>query len=128
MLFEYFFKIGNGERRELSKSAPPCILLKASILNSGIIFLCGVLIRLQHHLDLEHTLFLCDDKFIRMSVQWRSFVVRNGYAGDSNHPRELSMHTGRKPGKSWSWVDMSLSLVPGRDECVRYGMVRLDEW
>ena len=36
--------------------------------------------------------------------------------------------TGRKPGKSRSWVDLSLSLVPRRDEHVRYGMVRLDEW
>ena len=49
------------------------------------------------------------------------FAVINGYAGDSDHPRELFMHTGRKPGESWSWVDTSLSLVPRRDECVRYG-------
>ena len=55
------------------------------------------------------------------------FAVINGYAGDSDHPRELFMHTGRKPGKSWSWVDTSLSLVPRRDECVRYGMMRYDE-
>ena len=58
----------------------------------------------------------------------RFFAVRNGYAGDSNHPRMLFMHTGRKPGKSLSWVDTSLSLVPRRDEYVQYGMVRLDEW
>ena len=63
-----------------------------------------------------------------MSAQWRFFTVRNGYAGDSDHPRELFMHTGRKPGKSRSWVDTSLSLVPRRDEYVRYDMVRLDEW
>ena len=55
-------------------------------------------------------------------------MVRNGYAGDGNHPRKLLMHTGRTPGKSRSWVDTSLSLVPRRDEYVRYGMVRLDEW
>ena len=55
-------------------------------------------------------------------------MVSNGYARDLDHPRELLMHTGRKPGKSWSWVDTSLSLVPRRDENVRYGMVRLDEW
>ena len=55
-------------------------------------------------------------------------AVRNGYAGDSNHPRKLPMHTGRKPGKSLSWVDTSLSLVPRRDECVRYGMMGYDEW
>ena len=109
------------------KKCIPCILLKASILNSGIILLCGVLIRLQHHLDLEHTLFLCDDKVIRMSAYWRCFTVRNGYASDSDHPRELFMHTGRKPGKSWSWVDTSLSQIPRRDECVRYGMMRFDE-
>ena len=54
-------------------------------------------------------------------------AVINGYAGDFDHPRELLMHTGRKPGKSLSWVDPSLSLVPRRDECVRYGMMRLDE-
>ena len=59
---------------------------------------------------------------------WRCFVVSNGYAGVSDHPRELLMHTGRKPGKSWSWVDTSLSLVPRRDECVRYDMVRFDGW
>ena len=58
----------------------------------------------------------------------RFFAVRNGYAGDSNQPRELFMHTGRKPGKSLSWVDTSLSLVPRPDECVRYGMMRYDEW
>ena len=57
----------------------------------------------------------------------RFFAVRNGYAGDSNHPRKLVMHTGRKPGKSLSWVDTSLSLVPRRDECVWYGMMRYDE-
>ena len=56
------------------------------------------------------------------------FADSNGYAGVSDHSRELFMHTGRKPGDSWSWVDMSLSLVPRRDECVRYGMMRLDEW
>ena len=58
----------------------------------------------------------------------RFFAVRNGYAGDSNHPRKLFMHTRRKPGKSLSWVDTSLSLVPRRDEYIRYGMVRYDEW
>ena len=57
----------------------------------------------------------------------RCFAVRNGYAGDSDHPRELFMHTGRKLGKSLSWVDTSLSLVPRRDECVRYSMTRYDE-
>ena len=40
------------------------------------------------------------------------FAVINGYAGDSDHPRKLLMHAGRKSGKSWSWVDASLSLVP----------------
>ena len=39
-------------------------------------------------------------------------VVINGYAGDSDRPRKLLMHTGRKPGESRSWVDTSLSLVP----------------
>ena len=54
-------------------------------------------------------------------------TVVNGYAGDNDHPRELLMYTGRKPGKSWSWVDTSLSLVPRRDECVRYGMMSFGE-
>ena len=74
-----------------------------------------------------HTLFLCDDKVTHMSTYLRCLTVRNGYAGDSNHPRELSMHTGRKPGKSWSWVDTSLYQIPRRDECVQYGMMRFDE-
>ena len=86
------------------------------------------MIRLQHHLDLEHALFLCNDTVTRMSAYWRCFTVRNGYAGDSDHPRELFMHTGMKPGKSLSWVDTSLSLVPRQDGCVRYGMMRYDEW
>ena len=63
-------------------------------------------------LDLEHTLFLCNDKVTRMSAYWRCFAVSNGYAGDGNHPRKLLMHTGSKSGKSRSWVDTSLSLVP----------------
>ena len=54
-------------------------------------------------------------------------LLVNGYASDSDHSRELFMHTGRKPGKSWSWVDTSLSLVPRRDKCVRYVMMRYDE-
>ena len=86
------------------------------------------MIRLQHHLDLEYTLSLCNGKVSRMSAYWRCFVVSNGYAGVSDHPRELLMHTRRKPGKSWSWVDTSLSLVPRRDKCVRYGMMVYDEW
>ena len=86
------------------------------------------LIRLQHHLDMEHSLFYVTKKIIRMSAQWRFFAVRNGYASDSDHPRELFMHTGRKPGKSLSWVDTSLSLVPRREKCLRYGMMRYDEW
>ena len=64
----------------------------------------------------------------RVSAYRRRFVVGNGYAGVSDHPRELLMHTGRKPGKSWSWVDTSLSLVPRRDDCVQYGMMRYDVW
>ena len=55
------------------------------------------------------------------------FAVINGYVGDGIHPRKLLLHTGRKPGESWSWVDTSLSLVPRRDECVRYGMMSFDE-
>ena len=55
------------------------------------------------------------------------FAVINEYVGDGIHPRKLPLHTGRKPGKSWSWVDTSLSLVPRQDENVRYGMVRLDK-
>ena len=40
------------------------------------------------------------------------FAVINGYVDDSDLPRKLLMHTGRKSGKSRSWVDASLSLVP----------------
>ena len=39
------------------------------------------------------------------------FAVINGYAGDSDHPRKLLMHTGRNPGKPLPWVGMSLSPV-----------------
>ena len=53
-------------------------------------------------------------------------AVGNGQACD--HPRMLFSPAGRKPGKSLSWVDLSLSLVPRRDECVRYGMMGYDEW
>ena len=55
------------------------------------------------------------------------FAVINGYVDDSDLPRKLLVHTGRKPGMSWSWVDTNMSLVPHWDECLRYGMVRLDE-
>ena len=101
--------------------------MKLSISELWHNILCGVLIRLQHHFDLEHTLFLCNDKVTRMSAYWRCLTIRDGYAGDTDHPRELFMHTGRKTGESWSWVDTSLSLVPRRDECVRYGMMLFDE-
>ena len=49
-------------------------------------------------------------------------AVGNGHACDNDHPRIPFMPTGRKTGKSLSWVDPSLSLVPRRDECVRHGM------
>ena len=55
------------------------------------------------------------------------FVVSNGHACDNDHPRILFVPAGRKPGKSLSWVDLSLSLVTHRDESVRYGMMRYDE-
>ena len=79
-------------------------------------------------LDLEYVIALCIDMVSCMSALWSCFVVSNGYTNDLDHPRELLMHTGRKPGKSWSWVHTSLSLVPRRDEYARYGMVRLEEW
>ena len=56
------------------------------------------------------------------------FAVGNGYAGDSNHPRMPFLPTEWNPGKPLSCVDTSLSLVPRRDGCVRYGMVRYDGW
>ena len=46
-------------------------------------------------------------------------AIGNGHACDSNHPRVLFVPAGRKPGKSLSWVDTSLSLVLRRDGCVR---------
>ena len=39
------------------------------------------------------------------------FVVRNGHACDNDHPHILFVPAERKPGKSLSWVDTSLSLV-----------------
>ena len=55
-------------------------------------------------------------------------AVGNGHACDNNHPRMHFVPAGRKPGRSLSWVDTSLSLVPRRDECARYGMIGYDEW
>ena len=55
-------------------------------------------------------------------------AVGNGQACDSDHPCMPFMPTGRITGKSLSWVDLSLSLVPRRDECVRHGMMGYDEW
>ena len=55
-------------------------------------------------------------------------AIGNGHACDSDHPRMPFVPTGRKTGKSLSWVDLSLSLVPRRDECVLYGMMGYDEW
>ena len=49
-------------------------------------------------------------------------AVGNGHACDSDHPRMPFVPTGRKTGNSLSWVDLSLSLVSRRDECVRHGM------
>ena len=54
-------------------------------------------------------------------------AVGNGHACDSDHPSMPFVPTEGKTGKSLSWVDPSLSLVPRRDECVRYGMMRYDE-
>ena len=49
-------------------------------------------------------------------------AVGNGQACDSDHPRMPFVPTERITGKSLSWVDPSLSLVPRRDECVQHGM------
>ena len=49
-------------------------------------------------------------------------AVGNGHACDSDHTRMPFVSTGRKTGKSLSWVEPSLSLVPRRDEYVRHGM------
>ena len=49
-------------------------------------------------------------------------AVGNGHTCDDDHPCMPFVPTGRKMGKSPSWVDPSLSLVPPRDECVRHGM------
>ena len=57
-----------------------------------------------------------------------SLLLKIGHACDSDHPLMPFVPTGRKLGKSLSWVDLSLSLVPRRDECVRYGMMGYDEW
>ena len=49
-------------------------------------------------------------------------VVGNGHACDIDHPRVPFVPTERKTGKSLSWVDPSLCLVPRRDVCVWHGM------
>ena len=117
-----------GEKGRAFKKCILCILLKASIseLWHNILSWCSDTITTPF--DLGYALALCIDIVSYMSTLWSCFVVSNGYTSDLDHPRELHMHTGRKPGKSWSWVDTSLSLVPRRDEYVRYGMVRLEEW
>ena len=55
-------------------------------------------------------------------------AVENGHACDSDHPRMPFVTTGRKTGKSLSWVDMVLSLVLCRDGRVRYGMRGYVAW
>ena len=117
-----------GGEGKLLKKCIPCILLKASISELWHNILLWCFDTIITPFDLEYALTLCNDKVSCMSAFWRYFLVSNGYASVLDHPRELLMHTGRKPGKSWSWVDTSLSLVPRRDENVRYGMVRPDEW
>ena len=68
LLFEYFL-IGNGERGKLSKKCTPLHTLegKHSELWHNIFVRCFDTVTTP--LDLEHTLFLRDDKVIRMSVQ-----------------------------------------------------------
>ena len=120
------------EKRESFQKVLGCTLpvhtLKASIseLWHNILLWCYDAITTPF--GLEYALSLCNDKVSYMSTLWSCFVVSNGYASDVDHPRELLMHTGGKPGKSWSWVDTSLSLVPRRDEYARHSMVRLEEW
>ena len=122
-----FCKIGFWRKGKASKKCILCILLKASIseLWHNILLWCSGAITTPF--DLVYALALCIDIVSCMSALWSCVVVSNGYISDLDHPREVLMHTGRKPGKSWSWVDTSLSLVPRRDECVRYGMMRFDE-
>ena len=123
-----FCKIGFWRKGKASKKCILCILLKASIseLWHNILLWCSDSITTPF--DLEYVIALCIDMVSSMSTLWSCFVVSNGYTSVLDHPRELLMHTRRKSGKSWSWVDTSLSPVPRRDEYVRYGMVRLDEW
>ena len=99
------------KKATFQKCTPSCVLLKASILNSSIIFLC-VVDTVTTPLRLGACVISMYRSVTCVSAHWRCFSVRYGYAGDSVRPRELLMHTGRKPGKSWSWVDTSLSLVP----------------
>ena len=110
-----------GERRKLSKVLEctlPFHTLKASILNPGII--------LSVLFDMVTTpprrgvyVILCDDMFLLMSAYWLFHAIGVWYVWDSSHLLMLFVHTGWKPGKSRSWVDPSLSLVPRRDECAR---------
>ena len=116
-----------GEKGKLPIKCILCILLKASISELWHNILLWCFDTIATPFDLEYASSLCNDKVSCLSALWSCFVVSIGYASVLDRPRKLLMHTGRKPGKSWSWVDTSLSLVPRRDENVRYGMVRLDE-
>ena len=100
-----------GEKGKLPIKCILCILLKASIseLWHNILLWCSGAITTPF--DLVYALALCIDIVSYMSTLWSCFVVRDGYTSDLDHPHELLMHTGRKPGKSWSWVDTSLSPV-----------------
>ena len=116
------------ERRESFQKVHPLHTLegKHSELWHNILLWC--LDAITTPFDLEYVIALCIDMVSCRSALWSCFVVSNGYTSDLGHPRELLLHTGRKPGKSWSSVDTSLSLIPCRDEYARHSMVRLEEW
>ena len=51
-------------------------------------------------------------------------AVGNGHTCDDNHPNELGMHTGGKPGKTSALGRYEFAAGLRRDGSVRYGMVR----
>ena len=55
-------------------------------------------------------------------------AVANEYTCDGNHPHVRCMHDGKEHGKASALGRRELVAGLRRDGCVRYGMVRNNEW
>ena len=55
-------------------------------------------------------------------------AVGNGYTCEGNRPRMPCMHAGKKPGETSALGRRELVSGFRRDDCVRYVIVRHDEW